>query len=54
MGMTDFDRTLKFSYMQDEHDSSLAKMPLSNPNANSAWNKVVAAFANAQLQPVLA
>jgi hypothetical protein len=53
MGMTDFDRTLKFFHIQDEHDSLLAKTLLSNPNAN-AWNKVVAAFQNAQLQPVLA
>lgn len=27
LGMTDFDRTLTFFYMQDENDYSLVKMP---------------------------
>jgi hypothetical protein len=44
LGMTDFDRTLTFFHMQDEHDRSLVKCLRSNPNAKTSWNKVVAAF----------
>lgn len=55
MGMTDFDRTLKFSYMQDELASSNSQIHSGIINAyNASWEKVKAAFATATLSPVLA
>lgn len=56
MGMPDFDRTLKFSNMQDEQAgiNSLNCYPASINAIETSWNKVKAAFAAATLAPVLA
>ena len=53
MGMTDFDRTLTFSNMQDEHAQGNSLNCPGIINAN-AFSKVKAAFAQAFAQPAFA
>ncbi len=54
-GMPDFDSSLISFIMQDEPLLfDLVNLNKQTINANASWNKVVAAFKNAQLVPAFA
>lgn len=54
-GMPDFDSSLISFIMQDEPLLfDLVNLNKQTINANASWNKVVAAFKNAQLAPAFA
>ncbi len=52
--MTDFDRTLKFSNMQDEQRPTVTRKTATGTINANAFSKVKEALANAFAQPVLA